>query len=403
MAAFTREKTPSSVGRYEILERLAATELSAVYKGRDPATGEHVAVKLASPATAGKPLLLKRFRQEFTIIKGLSHPHLIRALAFGTHADAPYMVLEYVDGTSLGDRIVREGRLPEPEAVRIVAQVAEALHYAHQRHVIHRDVKPDNVLLTADGEAKLADLGLAKDCDSEEHLTRPSSGLGTPNYMSPEQFSDAKHAGPRCDVYSLGATLYHAVTGEIPFRAKAYGYVLKKKLANDLVPPRQLVPGISPRVESAILRAADANPRARHPSCRHFLNDLTGRSSGGTPVVAVAGDVRPARPSKDAYERRATVRITSSQQGVCQPLRAGEGGRWDVTLQDVSADGVGVLLPRRFEPRTVLALELLATQEESARRLLVRVVRVAARPGRLWLHGCVFASRLADEEVESLA
>src|SRR5262249_30917425 len=288
-------------------------------KGRDPATGEHVAVKVASPLTAGKPLLLKRFRQEFTIIKGLNHPHLIRALSFGTHADAPYMVLEYVDGMSLGGRIVRRGRLPGPEAVRIVAQVAEALHYAHQQRVIHRDVKPDNVLLTADGVAKLADLGLAKDCDSEELLTRPSSGLGTPNYAAPEQFSDAKHADPRCDVYSLGATLFKAVTGEVPFRAKGHMSVLKKKLENDLTPPRQLVPSFSPGVEPTILGAASVTPRARHASCRAFINDLAGRSSGGTPVVVVVtGDgrvadaARQARAAKSSHERRATVRISSS-------------------------------------------------------------------------------------------
>jgi serine/threonine protein kinase len=393
----TCEKPPRCIGEYQVLELLGATDLTSVYKGLNPATGEQVAIKVASPLTASKPVLLKRFSQEFTMIKGLKHPHLIRALGFGNHDLVPYMVLEYVDGMSLGNRIEKEGALPEAEAVRIITQVAEALQYAHQQRIIHRDIKPDNILLTTDGVAKLADLGLAKDCDSEELLTRPSSGLGTPNFMAPEQFSDAKHADPRCDIYSLAATLYMAVTGTVPFQAKGAMSVLKKKLENALVPARKVVPSVSARVEAAILRAVDVNPRSRHSTCRQFIDDLNGRSTGGTPVVAA-----PARATKSSYERRATARLASTKEGRCQPLRAGEGGKWQVAVRDVSADGVGLVLPRRFEPRTVLVLELVAKEDEPAQRFLVRVVRVVPTSGRRWLHGCVFANRLSDEEVQAL-
>src|SRR5262249_23664208 len=144
-----------SIGMYRVLECLATTELTSVYKGLDPATCQHVAIKVASATTKKKHILLKRFNQEFTMIKGLTHPNLVRALRFGYHGDLPYMVLEYVDGMSLGDRIERDGPLIEAEAVRIISLIAGALYYAHQQRVIHRDVKPDNILLTSDGTPKL--------------------------------------------------------------------------------------------------------------------------------------------------------------------------------------------------------------------------------------------------------
>jgi serine/threonine protein kinase len=405
MANSARQKAPRVIGDYEVLEQLAATDLAAVYKGRDPSTGDLVAIKVAMPAICASTVLVKRFSQEFTIIKELNHPHLIRALRFGHHAGAPFMALEYVDGMSLGDRIDQEKRLPEAEAVRLITQVAEALHYAHQQRVIHRDVKPDNILLTADGVAKLADLGLAKECESEELLTRPASGLGTPNFMAPEQFSDARNADRRCDVYSLGATLYMAVTGVIPFRARGHLSVLKKKFDKELAPPRDLVPGLSPRIEAAILRAIDVNPRARQSSCLQFIEEVTPRSSERrSAAVAIASRAAAARKAAANHdERRATVRFRSKKGGAVQPLSVGKQDEWDATIRDVSADGVGLVLPRRFEPRTVLSLNLAATEAEPARRLFVRVVRVTTLASRRWLVGCVFANRLGEEEVQDLA
>ena len=395
MVRRVQEQLPATVGGYEVLARLAETELSTAYKGRDPATGEVVFIKLAGSVILGEPVLLARFEQEFTITRELDHPHLVRALRFGHEGETPYMVLEFVDGSNLGERIERAGRLPEAEAVRIATQVGEALHYAHQRLIVHRDVKPDNVLLGPDGWAKLADLGLAKDHDAEAHLTRHGIGLGTPNYMAPEQFSDAKNADRRCDVYSLGATLYAAVTGELPFRARGALSVLKKKLAGELVPPRKLVPGLSPHVEAAIVRAVDVNPQARQASCLEFVKELNGGSRAR--VQRVSPSARTARS-----ERRATVRYPSGRGSSCRPLREDKDVRWEATVQDISADGVGLVLGRRFEPRTVLTLDLEATAESPARRLLVRVARVRRLVSRRWLLGCVFAARLGEEEVQAL-
>jgi serine/threonine protein kinase len=143
---------------------------------------------------------------------------------------------------------------------------------------VHRDVKPDNILVTHDGVAKLTDLGLVKDVDNELNLTKTGRGLGTPNFMAPEQFRDAKNADVRCDIYSLGATLYTLLTAETPFGKVGPLECWMRKQNNELTPPRQLNPGISERVEWAIQRAMSGNPDQRPSSCKEFVEDLTGVS-----------------------------------------------------------------------------------------------------------------------------
>jgi serine/threonine protein kinase len=432
MAWKAAHKSLRAIGGYEVVQRLAVTGLTAVYKARHPVTGDLVAVKVAGPEVTRNPVLLKRFEQEFTVTRGLDHPHWVRALQFGNEGEVPYIVLEFVDGPSLGDRIEREGRLPEAEAVRAITQVAQALHHAHQRRVVHRDVKPDNILLAADGRAKLTDLGLAKDVDAGSALTRPSSGLGTPNFMAPEQFRDVRNADPRSDVYSLGATLYMAITGELPFRARGPLNVWMKKRNNELIPPRKLVPVLTPWIESAIARAVQADPQARPASCLEFIEELNGdfrpaparavqpSSAGAEPAPSPQPRRReqppPARavqpsssgaepapsPRPRGSERRATVRYPSGKDSSCRSLFGEKGVHWAAKVQDVSVGGLALFVSRRFEPATVLAVELAATNEEPGRRLLVRVVRVQALSPRRWLIGCVLANPMSDDEVQAV-
>src|SRR5215218_7459030 len=134
--------------------------------------------------------------------------------------------------------------MSEADAIRIVAQVAQGLHRAHRQNLIHRDVKPDNILVRNDGVAKLADLGLVKETDTDLNLTKTGRGLGTPHFMAPEQFRNAKNADVRCDVYSLGATLYNLVTGELPFKSNGPLDAWMKKINNELIEPKALVPDL---------------------------------------------------------------------------------------------------------------------------------------------------------------
>jgi serine/threonine protein kinase len=179
----------------------------------------------------------------------------------------------------LGAKLDREGRMPEADAIKIIAQVAQGLHRAHKHNLVHRDVKPDNILVRTDGVAKLADLGLVKETDTDLNLTKTGRGLGTPHFMAPEQFRNAKNADIRCDIYSLGATLYQMVTGELPFRSNGPLDAWMKKIQNDLTTPRKLVPTLTERVDWAILRAMSPDPNQRPGSCREFIEDLTGHST----------------------------------------------------------------------------------------------------------------------------
>src|SRR5205823_14374559 len=166
------------------------------------------------------------------------------------------------------------------------AQVAQGLHRAHKHNLVHRDVKPDNILVTADGVAKLADLGLVKETETDLNLTKTGRGLGTPHFMAPEQFRNAKNADVKCDIYSMGATLYQMVTGELPFKSLGPLDAWMKKINNELLPPRQVVPALSERIDWAILRAMSADPEKRPDSCREFVEDLTGHSTRKIEITA---------------------------------------------------------------------------------------------------------------------
>jgi serine/threonine protein kinase len=268
------------VGSYNLLEKVGEGSMGTVYKASHWETGEVVAIKVMPSHIARKPSLLKRFEQEFRIASRLHHPNVVRVIEYLGSEPEPCLVMEFVDGVALGERLEKDGRMPQTEAVCVIAQIAEGLHHAHELGLLHRDVKPDNILVTADRQAKLTDLGLGKELAAEGELTRTGAGLGTPNFMAPEQFRNAKHADVRCDVYSLGATLYQMVTGELPFGEGDPVKIMLAKLNNQLTPVRRFAPDVSERVERAILRAMSPDPEQRPGSCMEFLDDLLGRAPG---------------------------------------------------------------------------------------------------------------------------
>jgi serine/threonine protein kinase len=278
MGPDTTKVPVQSVGNYDLIEKIAEGGMGGVFRARNRETGEIVAIKIMPAHMAANPVLLKRFEQEFRAASRMDHPNIVRALDFGSGV-TPFLVMEFVEGESLGQKIERDGKMPEAEAIRIIAQVAQGLHRAHKQNLIHRDVKPDNILLRPDGVAKLADLGLVKETDTDLNLTKTGRGLGTPHFMAPEQFRNAKNADIRCDIYSLGATLYMMVTGELPFRSNGPLDAWMKKIQNDLTPPRRLVPSLSERIDWAIMRAMSADPDKRPTTCREFVEDLTGHST----------------------------------------------------------------------------------------------------------------------------
>jgi serine/threonine protein kinase len=267
-----------TIGNYDLLEKVGKGSMGVVYRARHWESKAIVAIKVMHSDVARNPVLLKRFEQEFRISNRLSHAHIVKAIEFCGAAPQPYLVMEYIEGESLIDRLERQGKLPEEEAVRVIVQIAEGLDLAHQQGLIHRDVKPDNIMIDRDGQAKLLDLGLAKVADSRADLTRAGQGLGTPDFMAPEQFRHARNASVRCDIYSLGATLYMMVTGRYPFDEDDPLKTMLRKLKNELPAPRQLEPALSERTDWAIRRAMSGDAQQRPESCREFIEDLLGTS-----------------------------------------------------------------------------------------------------------------------------
>jgi serine/threonine protein kinase len=393
--------------KYEVLGKIADGSMASVYKARRREDDTLVAVKIPSPAVTRQATLFERFQKEYRAGNSLCHPNIVRALDFGQEGPTVYLVMEFVDGPDLWQRIEQSGRLPEKEAVGIIAQVGEGLQEAHKHGIIHRDVKPDNILLAPDGRAKLADLGLIKDLEDSDALTRSRKGLGTPNFIAPEQFSDARHAGVRCDVYALAATLYMAVTGELPFRGRSLAATLRLKLNNELTPARQLVPGLSEKVDWAIRRALQVEPERRQASCGEFIQALTGEGpvAPWSPVERPAASPATKRPAR---ERRRAVRYACHLSTFCELLTSIHDGEaaahdsWPVTVRDLSVGGIKFAINRRFEAGTVIVVQLKAPDRSFQRSAEMRVIRVTPVRGGQWLIGGAFSEPLGKEELRKL-
>jgi serine/threonine protein kinase len=251
------------IGDYELQELLGQGGMALVYRAYHPALGRTVALKLILQGLEADPTFRARFQREARAAAQMSHPNIVTIHDYGEHQGKPYLVMEYVDGPSLA-ALLRSGPLDPVRAARIIGQVADALDYAHQRGFVHRDVKPGNILLSADGRrAVLADFGVVRPmADQGARLTAVGVAVGTPDYMSPEELMGEPLDG-RSDLYSLGVVLYHALSGQTPFTASTPTAAVAAILTHVPPPLRQLNPRIPPQLEAVVARmmARDRNQR----------------------------------------------------------------------------------------------------------------------------------------------
>ncbi len=259
-------------GRYRLEARVGAGGMSTVYRATDETLQRPVAVKLMNREVASDSDQLERFRREARAVAQLSHPHIVGVIDAGEDEGRPYIVFEYIEGETLKERIRRQGRLPIAEAVAYAIEIARALGAAHARHIVHRDVKPQNVLIDEEGSAKVTDFGIARTLD-EEGLTADGRVLGTTDYVSPEQALGQPVTG-QSDLYSLGVVLYEMLTGEVPFRGESQVAVAMKHVREVIPDVRTKRPEISASLAAIVEMATAKRREDRYADDAELIADL---------------------------------------------------------------------------------------------------------------------------------
>ena len=311
-----------TLGRYQIVEQLGKGGMAAVYKAFDARLERHVAVKVILPGRQYSQEFLKRFEREAKTMAQLSHSNIVKVLDYGEQDGIPYLVMSYLPGGTLEGRLGRP--MPYREAARMLMPIAQALEYAHQNKMVHRDVKPANILFSSSGQPVLTDFGITKLLEKENTitvLTRPGAGIGTPEYMAPEQWGGT--VTPRVDIYALGVVFYELVTGRLPYTADNPASVLIKKVNEPFPRPSSFVPELPGEVEIVIFSALARNPDERYPDMGAFtqaLERLAG-DTAGTGKAAATQTVPWQEPAAGQQEYLSTQRYSTT--GGVPPTVAG--------------------------------------------------------------------------------
>ncbi len=276
--------------RFRLEGELARGGMGVVYAGRDQQTGEQVAVKVLRGGARTRAQDVERFRREAELGQRLGqHPGVVAVRASGSlPSGVLYYVMDFVEGRSL-DAVSRE--VSREQAVRLVLEVSRTVAFAHEQGVIHRDLKPNNVIVTPEGRVRLTDFGIAKALDAVQGLTATGAVMGTPTYMPPEQVRDSKRVDPRSDVYGLGGILYYALAGRPPLDVAGLNLrqALKRVLANEIVPPAKLDPTIDASLDAICRRALAGDPNLRQPTAAALADELEAWLGGDRTVIPAAG------------------------------------------------------------------------------------------------------------------
>jgi tRNA A-37 threonylcarbamoyl transferase component Bud32 len=277
-------------GRYRIEDRIGSGGMSTVYRAFDETLEREVAIKIMHSDISSDDAALERFRREARTVAQLSHPHVVMVIDAGEDGGHPYIVFEHVKGETLKDRIRREGPLPIAEAIAYAIEVGRALQAAHERGLVHRDVKPQNVLIDEEGRAKVTDFGIARGLESKQanQLTAAGKVIGTTDYVSPEQAMGQEVSG-QSDVYSLGIMLYEMLVGEVPFSGDSHVSVAMKHVREGLPDVRRRRPEVSAALAAVLERATAKDLETRYPTMDQLVRDLeevltyeSARSGGAT-------------------------------------------------------------------------------------------------------------------------
>lgn len=264
----------SVLGDYKLLKKLGQGGMGTVFKAHHTSLERDVAIKVLSKDLANKPGFVQRFQREAKAMAKLDHPNILRCYDVKEERGCHYLAIEFVEGGSLEDWYKKLGAFEIGDALHAVITVARALEHAHEQGLIHRDIKPDNILLTKKGVIKVADLGLAKGTDDNLGLTKTGTGAGTPLYMAPEQARDAKNVDGRCDIYALGVMLYVFLTGQAPFQGATLVEVIEAKEKGKFKPIRSFNPEVPERVDLIVDKMLAKDVKHRYATCTEVVADL---------------------------------------------------------------------------------------------------------------------------------
>lgn len=349
-------------GRYEILTRIGGGGMALVYKAHDVLLNRNVAVKVLRQQFVGDDEFVRRFRREAQSAAALSHPNVVSIYDVGQEDETHYIVMEYVDGHNLNEIIQERAPLQTDEAIRIAIQICDALDHAHQNHIIHRDIKPHNILIGNNGRVKVTDFGIARAVTSTT-ITQTGSVVGSVHYFSPEH-AKGINTGEKSDLYSLGIVLYQMLTGRLPFLGESPISVALKHLQETFEEPREVNPHIPQSVENVILKAMRKNPAERYGSAKEMLADLDSclrpeRLNEPKAVFAAHYDMEETKVMPAIRGEAANVQDSVKRD--TQPVPADATGRWNAENGGAAAKGAkGWQKPLIVVAVTLVALALLA-------------------------------------------
>jgi beta-lactam-binding protein with PASTA domain/tRNA A-37 threonylcarbamoyl transferase component Bud32 len=330
-------------GRYRMESLLGQGGMAQVYKGTDTVLGRPVAIKILAPQYAKDQSFVDRFRREAQSAARLNHPNVVGVYDTGSDDGTHYIVMEFVEGRTLADFLSSGGSLLPERAVELASSVCVALSEAHKAGIVHRDIKPGNIMVTRNGEVKVMDFGIARAATAET-VTATATVLGTASYLSPEQ-AQGKPVDARSDIYSLGIVLYEMLVGRVPFGGDSAVAVAYKHVQEPPEPPSRINPDISPSLEAVVMRALAKNPDNRYQTAEEFCADLD-RVRRGMPVAAT-----PLLAETQAVASPVTATRVQHPTGVLPPEE--QGSRWPWVLIGVLVL-LGVLIALFFIGRNLL-------------------------------------------------
>jgi serine/threonine protein kinase len=323
----TSKKKVTQIGNFKLQAKVGEGAMGVVYKATHMTTGQEVAIKVLLRKFQEDPKYVGRFKREYTNAGRLNHVNIIEFHNAGQASKEQggyfFFAMEYVDGETLQEILDRDGIMPESEAMRVGIEIGRALAHAHSLNIKHRDIKPDNIMISRNREIKLTDLGLAKE-ELDSSVTQAGMTIGTPHYMSPEQ-ARGMELDDRSDMYSLGATIYHLLTGRPPFEGKSAAIVMMKHIEEQLPSPQEINPNISDNICAVIGKMMAKAPEDRYPNCDEVVADLERAVQGlppiGEPVPSAKSSMR--MPALKPQPQAAPQPLAAPQPQVApQPLAA---------------------------------------------------------------------------------